>query len=469
MRAAKRGRIAKSHKESGLTVTQPSERPEPQISSRATDTAGGADRGDRDDRDENAPDVPGSSKAWRLAFAFLLTITGAFIGYFAGTALLLIVAEDPALRRQFPDWLTATYTVIFIAVGAIFGFALGGAVFKRIEAAGETLRGLSGRDKVFLIGGVFVGLLLTAVISLPIITLLSKSQILAVVVSLLVGVAVTYLSTAAALSMKEDFHLYIPPSEDNALPKEKFKILDTNVIIDGRIADVAKAGFIDGPLYIPGFVLDELRHIADSADDNKRARGRRGLEILNVMEKELPLVVRQYDKLAPQGGDVDNRLVQLAKTLDASLVTNDWNLNRAAEVEKVSVLNINALALAMKPIVLPGEVLSIQLIKEGKDADQGVGYLDDGTMIVVGNGRRHLGETVDVVVNSLMQTAAGKMIFAHLRDDDERHYDGGNSGGNGNGSGGNGSGGNGFGNANGPGMRPDSGSRTRRSVRRSGE
>lgn len=403
----------------------------------------------------NRRPASGNNKTWRLIFAVLLTITGGLLGYFGSISFLAILVNDDTLHRFFPDWLSAIYSVIFVAVGAVFGFATGGALFRRIEILGETLRGLPARDKVFLIGGVFVGLLLTAVLSLPIIALIS-SKALAVVVALLVGVAVTYFSTAAALSMKEDFRLYIPPSEDTSIPKEHFKILDTNVIIDGRIADVARAGFLDGPIYIPGFVLDELRHIADSSNDLKRARGRRGLDILNQMEKELSLVVRQYDKLAPPTGEVDVRLVQLAKTLNSSLVTNDWNLNKVAAVEGVPVLNVNELANALKPIVLPGEELLVQLVKEGKDHDQGVGYLDDGTMIVVSGGRRHLGETVEVVVNSLMQTQAGKMIFAHLRDDDEEGSDG-SYGSNGNGSGPNG---------NGPGMRPYSGGGARRPVRK---
>lgn len=400
--------------------------------------------------------APATNKTWRLIFAVLLTVTGGFLGYFGASAFLLAIANDETLHRFFPDWLAAVYSGIFVTVGAVFGFAIGGALFRRIELVGETLRKLSARDKVFLIGGVFVGLLLTAVISLPIIALISV-KVLAVVVALLVGVAVTYLSTAAALSMKEDFHLYIPPSEDTRIPKEKFKILDTNVIIDGRIADVAKAGFVEGPIYIPGFVLDELQHIADSSDSLKRARGRRGLDILNMMDKELTLVVRQYDKLAPPTGEVDARLVELAKTLNGSLVTNDWNLNRVAELQGVVVLNVNELANALKPIVLPGEILHVLLVKEGKDADQGIGYLDDGTMIVVGGGRRYLGENVEVVVNSLMQTVAGKMIFAHLREDDEEGNDGFGNGPNGNNNGG------------GPGMRPASGSRARRPIRRAGE
>jgi uncharacterized protein YacL len=240
-------------------------------------------------------------------------------------------------------------------------------------------------------------------------------KILAVALTLLIGTVLTYLSTVAALSMKEELRFYRPaPEADDTPPKDLWKILDTNVIIDGRIADVARAGFVEGSIYIPGFVLDELQHIADSADGLKRARGRRGLDILNGMQKELKLIVRSYDRLVPGNDEVDARLVRLAKALDGAIVTNDFNLNKVAELQGVRVLNVNELANALKPVVLPGEEMSVAIVKEGKEASQGVGYLDDGTMIVVEGGRRHVGETIEVLVSSVLQTQAGKMIFAHL-------------------------------------------------------
>jgi uncharacterized protein YacL len=289
--------------------------------------------------------------------------------------------------------------------------------------------------------------------------MLIPNKVIAFVAALLVGMAVTYLSTAAALSMKEEIHFYMPPpkEEDKVPTNEKFKVLDTNVIIDGRVADVAKAGFVEGSLYVPGFVLEELQHIADSSDGLKRARGRRGLDILNQMQKELTLVVRTYDRLAPPGEEVDGRLVRLAKALNGALVTNDWNLNKVAELQGVPVLNINELANAIKPVVLPGEDMRVTIVKEGKEAGQGIGYLDDGTMIVVAGGRSLMGETVGVRVTSLMQTVAGKMIFAQLSDDES-----GDDGDDGRGSD------NGYGNGNGAGMRPYSRGGARRPIRRNG-
>lgn len=195
------------------------------------------------------------------------------------------------------------------------------------------------------------------------------------------------------------------------IPAAKPKILDTSVIIDGRIADICATGFIEGPLIVPGFVLEELRHIADSSDTLKRNRGRRGLDILNRMQKELDANVQIYERDVP-GDEVDSKLVRLAKMLNGIIVTNDFNLNKVAELQGMKVLNINELANALKPVVLPGEEMVVHLIKDGKESGQGIGYLDDGTMIVVDGGKKHIGETVSVMVTSVLQTAAGRMIFA---------------------------------------------------------
>jgi uncharacterized protein YacL len=191
------------------------------------------------------------------------------------------------------------------------------------------------------------------------------------------------------------------------------KVLDTSVIIDGRILDIVNSGFLDGPLLLPRFVLRELQNIADSSDAMRRTRGRRGLDVLTKLQALSPLeiVERDFDTVA----EVDAKLVLLARERGGKLVTNDFNLNRVANVEGVPVLNINELANAVKPVLLPGEELRVALVKEGKEPHQGVGYLDDGTMIVVENGRRQVGETVDVAVTSALQTAAGRMIFARMK------------------------------------------------------
>jgi len=195
-------------------------------------------------------------------------------------------------------------------------------------------------------------------------------------------------------------------------PREDHKILDTSVIIDGRIADICKTGFIEGILVIPEFVLEELQHIADSSDLLKRNRGRRGLDILNKIQKELDVKVLIYEGDFEEISEVDSKLVKLAKLLKGKVITNDFNLNKVCELQGVSVLNINDLANAVKPVVLPGEEILVQVIKDGKEHGQGVAYLDDGTMIVVEGGRDFIGSTLDVMVTSVLQTSAGRMIFA---------------------------------------------------------
>ncbi len=196
--------------------------------------------------------------------------------------------------------------------------------------------------------------------------------------------------------------------------ESRYKVLDTSAIIDGRIADISKIKFLEGEILIPKFVLNELQQIADSSDTLKRNRGRRGLDILNRVQKEIDIPVRIIDTDFPELVDVDSKLIKLAQHLGAKVVTNDFNLNKIAQLQNVPVLNINDLANALKPVVLPGEGLNITIIKEGKESSQGVGYLDDGTMVVVDNGRRYIGSNVNVVITSTLQTSAGRMIFGKL-------------------------------------------------------
>ena len=199
--------------------------------------------------------------------------------------------------------------------------------------------------------------------------------------------------------------------------KDGGKILDTSVIIDGRVADICETDFLEGPLIIPQFILQELQHIADSADNLKRARGRRGLDILNRMQKGDTVEVKVVDDDYPDIKEVDAKLIALGREMNAKIVTNDFNLNKVAQLQGVPVLNINQLANALKPMVLPGEVLHLQIMREGKEQGQGVAYLDDGTMVVVENASRHLGEEVEASVTSILQTTAGRMIFTTLKEE----------------------------------------------------
>ncbi len=206
-------------------------------------------------------------------------------------------------------------------------------------------------------------------------------------------------ATAAAASRTGDPHI----------------IVDTSAIIDGRIADIVDSGFIYGTLLVPRFVLDEVQHIADSPDTTRRNRGRRGLEILGRMQKSSPTPVRVIDEDAPEHAEVDGKLIGLAKRYSKAILTNDFNLNKVAELQGIRVLNVNSLANAVKPAVLPGEELRVRVIQEGKEPGQGVGFLDDGTMIVVEGGSRFVDQDVEVAVTRVLQTVAGRMIFAQPR------------------------------------------------------
>ncbi len=198
------------------------------------------------------------------------------------------------------------------------------------------------------------------------------------------------------------------------------KILDTSVIIDGRIADLCETGFLEGVFIIPQFILQELQHIADSPDSLKRARGRRGLDILHRVQNMADILVKIVEEDFPNIKQVDSKIVALAKKLNAKVVTNDLNLNKVAGLQGVTVLNINELSNALKPVVLPGETMRVFVLKEGKESGQGVAYLDDGTMIVVDDARKFIGKNVDVIVTSVLQTTAGRMIFTRLREDSDK-------------------------------------------------
>jgi len=201
--------------------------------------------------------------------------------------------------------------------------------------------------------------------------------------------------------------------------KKSYKVLDTSVIIDGRVADICKTGFLEGTLVVPHFVLRELQQIADSADSIKRNRGRRGLDILEKVKGAPGVIVQIVEKDYPDVREVDLKLIELAKELGAKIVTNDFNLNKVSQLRGVDVLNINELANALKPVVLPGETMKVFILKEGKEYNQGVAYLDDGTMVVVDNARRMIGKTIATQVTSVLQTTAGKMIFGRFPEESE--------------------------------------------------
>ena len=223
-----------------------------------------------------------------------------------------------------------------------------------------------------------------------------------------------YLGMVIAMRGKDEFNLIVPyvkfVRQDQ---KEDIIILDTSVIIDGRILDISQTNFIEGRFVVPGFVLRELQHIADSEDSLKRNRGRRGLDVLNKIQKTEKIDVRIHHEDFPEIKEVDGKILRLAQLLSAKVFTNDFNLNKIAELQGIKVLNINDLANALRPIFLPGEEMKVRIAKEGKEYNQGVAYLDDGTMVVVDNARHLIGQEIDVVVTSVLQTSAGRMVFAN--------------------------------------------------------
>ncbi|WP_226585837.1 PIN/TRAM domain-containing protein [Halobacillus litoralis] len=278
-------------------------------------------------------------------------------------------------------------------------------------------------DLLFGSLGLIVGLLIAYLINVFVQDI--QIQVINQVVPIALTVLLGYLGFQVGFKRKDEFLSLVSkkdrkPEDEDSQANEKVdsslipkrKILDTSVIIDGRIADICETHFLEGTIVIPQFVLEELQHIADSSDGLKRNRGRRGLDILNRLQKDLPVNVEIYEGDFEDIQEVDSKLVKLAKVMNGIVVTNDFNLNKVCEFQNVQVLNINDLANAVKPVVLPGEEMKIQVIKDGKEQNQGVAYLDDGTMIVVEEGKDYIGKTIEVVVTSVLQTSAGRMIFA---------------------------------------------------------
>lgn len=348
----------------------------------------------------------------------VLTVVGALLGL--GIVFHNLRTLD---TLQYLEAWGSTRNEILLALGLIVGGLVGYLIGPGlVDWAGRAISW--GEDRLQrtptqdLLSGA-VGLILGLLIAYLLTAELTAFGFYMDIVRIAITVAAGYVGLRVSLRKKEDImrpQNWLPrkhraPSSDAAKPK----ILDTSVIIDGRIADICQSGFLEGPLVIPAFVLEELRHIADSADVLKRNRGRRGLDILNHIQKELKTSVQIYEREVDPNLEVDSKLLKLAQIMDGKVVTNDFNLNKVAELQGVPVLNINELANAVKPVVLPGEEMVVHVIKDGKESGQGIGYLDDGTMIVVDGGRKFIGQTVSVIVTSVLQTAAGRMIFAKLK------------------------------------------------------
>lgn len=342
----------------------------------------------------------------RIGFVALLALLGYVLNPFEKTVRFGFAQVDNLTTRH----------LLSGVLGAIVGLLIIAFEMRVRRASLKTLIGAAVGSILGIIGAFLIGILISiqkeAAVSAEMQTFLTISLAFFMgYVGLMVGAAKgDYLDLSVLGGIFSDKNV-----------KRDYKILDTSVIIDGRIADVSETGFLGGTLIIPNFILAELQQVADSADSSKRQRGRRGLDMLQRLRNNSKLDIQIVETDFPAVKEVDLKLIELGKQLDAVIVTNDFNLNKVSQLRGVSVLNINELANALKPVVLPGEAMRVFVLKEGKEYNQGVAYLDDGTMVVVDNARRLIGKTADIAVTSVLQTTAGKMIFGRLWEDKDDH------------------------------------------------
>ncbi|MBI2953664.1 MAG: PIN domain nuclease [Chloroflexi bacterium] len=345
-----------------------------------------------------------------LIFRVLGAIGAAIGGWSVGAGLAATAGEGQQLRY-----------VIAISVA---GFGLGLLLTPYITLypmiwLRDHIRKIPAQDLVAATMGLVIGLIISVLLAIPLSMLPSYfGRLLPFAAAIFFG----YLGVVTMVARKRDIfglfgsRLAGPAGEGGEHSQSMQVIVDTSAIIDGRIADISQTGFISGALVVPRFVLNELQHVADSADALRRNRGRRGLEMLNRLQKEAIVPIKVVEIEINGVGDVDGKLVKMAKQLRCPIVTNDFNLNRVAAIQGVRVLNINELANAVKSVVLPGEEMVVRVIQEGKEHGQGVGYMDDGTMVVVEGGRKFINSEIEIVVTRVLQTVAGRMIFAHTKD-----------------------------------------------------
>src|SRR5450756_766622 len=342
-----------------------------------------------------------------MSIEFAIRLVGGVVAAMVGWQFGLILTDPSTL-----NYLLYVFTI----AAATFGIGLLVTPYLTVRPfdwAKGRVANMPAQDVVAGAIGLVVGLLTAALLSLPLSLLPAYlGKFLLVVASLVLGY---FGATIMVTHRKEVFQLLGLPRDGGRSkggPEHKV-VIDTSAIIDGRIADISHTGFVAGTMVIPRFILAELQQIADSPDAMRRNRGRRGLEMLNKLQKESVVPIEISDVEVDSVPDVDGKLVRLAKNMHCSIITNDYNLNRVAELQGIKVLNINELANAVKSVVFPGEEMIVRIIQEGKEFGQGVAYLDDGTMVVVENGRRYINGDVDIVVTRVLQTVAGRMIFAH--------------------------------------------------------
>lgn len=361
---------------------------------------------------------------FRKIVKIIFTIVGVILGYIVGDGILktLIGLDIQFLSKTLSKISFLVFSVLLF--GLIFYFIsplIYKGISKTIEAIEKNIQKVSASELIFGTIGTIISLLIASLLGIPV---LGIHPIGGPVLFVLIDLAAIVIGNKIFIEKRDEISSLLTNLKKSSAKEKKHKnsnktsakVLDTSVIIDGRIFDICQTGFIEGPLVIPNFVLDELRHISDSSDSLKRNRGRRGLDILNKIQKELDIETEIWEGDFPEIAEVDSKLLKLGQKLNGKVITNDFNLNKVAEFQGVSVLNINELANAIKPVVLPGEEMRVIVIKDGKEHTQGVAYLDDGTMIVVEGGRKYIGEELYVIVTSVLQTAAGRMIFAKPKD-----------------------------------------------------
>lgn len=368
-----------------------------------------------------ASDTPTRPKLPLAEIAFLVLI-GVVSALLLARAMPQVLDSTVKLILKAPLSEESRRYVMVSQVGAsVLGFLLGlwvgNVIWKGISGGRARWEQAPVGSKVTIVVAIFLGFMASVPFLFFLNALLNGNPLALIGAMLALLAGFTTLSVFVLKSIAD----VLPWNQGQVKSKKSgIKILDTNVIIDGRLLEVLKTGFLEGPFYVPGFVIDELQHIADSADALRRQRGRRGLEILKEMQNAFTLQVRTLDKLAGHTKDeVDQRLVRLARAIGADIVTNDWNLNRVASLQDVRILNINHLSLALRPSVLPSERMVLSIVKEGNQPGQGVGYLEDGTMVVVDGGKRYMNTEIEVLVSQVIQTERGKMIFATPADDED--------------------------------------------------
>lgn len=356
-----------------------------------------------------------------------IKIFGACFGVLVGLGLYVLINRlltelgYSTLSNILLPWVNISIIVVLSIIFGIIFFIFAPEAGEKVKELEKTLKSLPAESMFVGAIGLIIGLVL-AYLLVGLLDMLKLTWI-TVPLSILLYVLLGYLGIALALNKSQDLNFLdlVKRGTANAgKNSNSVKVLDTSAIIDGRIYEIAKIGFIEGVIYVPQFVLTELRHIADSADELRRNRGRRGLDILKSMQNTSTIKIKIIDKDYEENMEVDAKLIKLAAEMKAKVVTNDYNLNKVASVQGVEVLNVNELSNAVKPVALPGEQMTVKIVKEGKEQQQGVAFLGDGTMIVVQEARERIGENLFVEVTSSLQTSAGRMIFARIIGEDEQ-------------------------------------------------